>query len=32
MLKVFARSGLPTVQTREGGVMHLEMALAPAAP
>lgn len=32
MLKVFARSGLPTVQTREDGVTHLEMALAPAAP
>jgi RimJ/RimL family protein N-acetyltransferase len=32
MLKVFARSGLPTTQRRDGGVLHLEMALAPAVP
>lgn len=30
MLKVFARSGLPTTQTREDGVLHLVMTLGAA--
>ena len=32
MLRVFERTGLPMRKRSEGGIVHLELALAPSAP